>query len=78
MIKHDRLELSSPRSADIAPLTGVAITEPSTVVDSGDGTEDTDTGKGNMVATPSENSDEFCTTLINIPRRTSSRIMILS
>ena len=76
MIKHDRLELSSPRSADIAPLTGVAITEPSAVVDSGDGTEDM--GKGNMVETPSENSDEFCTTLINIPRRTSSRIMISS
>lgn len=76
MIKHDRLELSSPRSADIAPLTGVAITEPSAVVDSGDGTEDM--GKGNMVATPSENSEEFCTTLINMLRRTSSRIMISS
>lgn len=76
MIKHDRLELSSPRSADIAPLTGVAITKPSAVVDSGDDTEDI--GKGNMVATPSENSDEFCTALINMLRRRSSRTMISS
>ena len=33
------------------------FTEPSAVVDSGDGTEDM--GKGNMVATPSENPDEY-------------------
>ena len=76
MMKHDRFELSSPRSADITPLTGVALTEPSAVGVSGACVENI--GKGNMVATPSENSDEFCTTLMNMLRRTSSRMIISS
>ena len=56
IIKHDRFELSSP-SSDGTPLTGVTMCEPSTVGVSGDCT--VNDGKGNMVATPSENSDEF-------------------
>lgn len=56
MIKQDRFELSSPSSNEI-PLTGVGMCEASAVGVSGDCT--VNNGKGNMVATPSENSDEF-------------------
>ena len=56
MIKQDRFELSSP-SSDDTPLTGVAMCEPSTAWVSGDCT--VNNGNGNMVGTPSENSDEF-------------------
>ena len=56
MMKQDRFELSSP-SSDKTPLTGVEISEPSAVGVIGDCT--VKVGKGNMVVTPSENSDEF-------------------
>lgn len=75
MIKQDRFELSSP-SSDGTPLTGVAMCEPSEVWVSGDCT--VNNGKGNMVATPSENSEEFCTTLIKISRSISSLMMMSS
>ena len=73
-MKQDKLELSSPKSADSTPLTGVVIMVPSVV----DGDWTVHVGNGNIVGIPSENSTEFWTTLINMLRSIFNGIMISS